>query len=96
MAGGAVPERVPRLPRGVRLHDDRVRACRVLLGPERALMLDEVGAAILDEVDGMQSLSVISARLAARYLAPEAEIRADVEAFLSDLAERRLVEWSDA
>ena len=37
----------PVLPRGVRLHDDRVRGTKVLLGPETALMLDEIGAAII-------------------------------------------------
>ncbi len=37
----------PLLPRGVRLHDDRVRGVPVLLGPERAVILDAIGQAIL-------------------------------------------------
>jgi hypothetical protein len=43
---------VPFLPRGVRLHDDRVRGMKMLLAPERALRLDATGAAILGEIDG--------------------------------------------
>ncbi len=89
-------EIVPRLPRGVRLHDDRVRGCPVLLGPERAVMLDPVGAAILGELDGARSLGEIAARLAERYAAPAEEIGADVAAFVADLAERRLVELGNA
>lgn len=81
------------LPRGVRLHDDRVRGVRVLLGPERALMLDEIGEAILGEVNGDRRLSEITARLAARYEAPEVEIRGDVADFLDDLNARMLVEF---
>lgn len=87
--------RVPRLPRGVRLHDDRVRGCRVLLGPERALLLDETAAAILAEVDGRRDLATIAARLAERYAAPAGEIADDVAAFLGELADRRLVDLVD-
>lgn len=83
------------LPRGVRLHDDRVRGVCVLLGPERALMLDEIGEAILGEVNGDRRLSEITERLASRYEAPEAEIRGDIADFLSDLNARMLVEIRD-
>jgi len=83
---------IPRLPRGVRLHDDRVRGVPVLLGPERALILDEIGAAILAEIDGTRTGAIV-ARLAARYDAPAAEIGADVRAFLDDLQRQRLVDY---
>lgn len=84
---------VPRLPRGVRLHDDRVRGVPVLLGPERALILDEIGAAILAEVDGERSLATIIDRLALRYAAPRDEIAGDVQGFLDDLQAQRLVDY---
>lgn len=87
---------VPRLPRGVRLHDDRVRGVPVLLGPERALILDEIGAAILAEVDGQRSLATITDRLAARYDAPRDEIAGDVQGFLDDLQAQRLVDYTQA
>ncbi len=83
---------VPVLPRGVRLHDDRVRNCKVLLGPERALILDETGTAILAAVDGRRSIDQIAADLAQRYSAPLEAVRPDVTNFLGDLAKRRLVD----
>lgn len=82
----------PSLPRGVRLHHDRVRDVPVLLGPETALMLDAVGQAVLGEVDGVRDIATISARLAERYAAPVDMIRDDVIEFLQGLADRRLVE----
>jgi pyrroloquinoline quinone biosynthesis protein D len=83
----------PVLPRGVRLHHDRVRGTPVLLAPEHALMLDDIGAAILAEVDGVQSCDAISGVLAARYGAPAEEVGRDVAEFLGGLAARRLVDW---
>lgn len=82
----------PFLPRGVRLHQDRVRGVPVLLGPETALMLDPVGQAVLAEVDGRRDVAAISAALAERYAAPVEMIEADVIEFLDDMAARRLVE----
>lgn len=80
------------LPRGVRLHEDRVRGRPVLLGPERALMLDDIAHTILTEVDNRSRQSQIVARLAARFSAPEAEIAGDVHDFLTDLRDRRLLD----
>ena len=80
------------LPRGVRLHEDRVRRWPVLLGPERALMLDDIAHAILTEVDNRSRQSQIVTRLAARFSAPEAEIAGDVHDFLTDLRDRRLLD----
>lgn len=87
-----IPTDRPFLPRGVRLHHDRVRGVPVLLGPETALILDEVGQAVLAEVDGTRDIARISAALAERYAAPVEMIEADVIEFLDDMAARRLVE----
>jgi len=87
---------IPRLPRGVRLHHDRVRGHMVLLAPERALMLDDIGTAILSAVDGQSRLSGLAAGLAARYDAPLAEITADMREFLDDLQAQRLLDYADA
>ncbi|MCC5957811.1 MAG: pyrroloquinoline quinone biosynthesis peptide chaperone PqqD [Rhodobacteraceae bacterium] len=83
---------VPVLPSGVRLHEDRVRNCIVLLGPERALLLDASGTAILNAVDGVRSMAEIAQELAQRFGAPLDAVRTDVEGFLKDLAARRLVD----
>jgi pyrroloquinoline quinone biosynthesis protein D len=83
---------VPFLPRGVRVHDDRIRGMKVLLAPERALKLDATGAAILGEIDGRASFGEIVARLAARYDAPPDRIAEDAARFLGGLIDRRMVE----
>lgn len=85
---------IPRLPRGVRLHFDRVRDCWMLLAPERAIVLDTVGHAVLAEVDGDRSLGQITAALAAKYDAPEAEIEADSAGFLRALCDRRFLDMT--
>ena len=79
---------VPYLPSGVRLHRDRVRGKDVLLAPEVALIMDEIGIAILGRVDGKASLDAIVADLAAAYRAPASEIEGDVREFLDRLRTR--------
>ena len=85
------PGDIPYLPRGVRLAEDRVRGIRVLQAPERALQLDQIGEAILSELDGRRSMEAIVSDLAARYQAPADQIAGDVRDFLSGLIERRMV-----
>ena len=85
-------EDIPYLPRGVRLHFDRVRDVWVLLAPERAVTLDAVGHAVLSEIDGARSFGAITDDLAARYDAPAEEIAKDCVGFLGALQDRRLVE----
>jgi pyrroloquinoline quinone biosynthesis protein D len=85
-------EDVPVIPRGVRLHHDRVRDQWVLLAPERAVALDPVGHAILKEIDGTRSFGAITAGLALTYNAPEAEIAKDAGAFIRGLMDRRILE----
>jgi pyrroloquinoline quinone biosynthesis protein D len=83
---------VPSLPRGVRLHWDRVREAWVLLAPERVLKLDPVGRAVLAKVDGTASFGAIVTALAADYAAPRERIAEDAARFLAGLAERRMVD----
>jgi pyrroloquinoline quinone biosynthesis protein D len=82
----------PCLPPGVRLHWDAVRGSHVLLAPERALMLDEVGHAILSRVDGETVVAALVAGLAADFDAPVEEVGPDVAEFLAHLARERLVD----
>lgn len=83
---------IPTLPRGVRLHFDKVRDTWVLLAPERAVTLDAVGHAILSEVDGARSFAVITQTLAEKYSAPVDQITADSASFLGALRDRRFVD----
>ena len=80
----------------MRLQGDRVRGIRVLQAPERALQLDQIGEAILSELDGARSLDQIVRDLAARYNAPVDQITGDVRDFLTGLIERRMVFLKDA
>jgi pyrroloquinoline quinone biosynthesis protein D len=82
----------PALPPGVRLHWDAVRRSHVLLAPERALMLDEIGHAILSRVDGIATLEALVAGLAVDFEASVAEVGPDVIEFLAGLARERLVD----
>lgn len=83
---------IPSLPRGVRLHFDKVRDTWVLLAPERAVTLDAVGHAILSEVDGARSFGEITETLAARYDAPVKQIVEDSAGFLAALRNRRFLD----
>ena len=83
---------VPRLPRGVRLRFDEVRAKHVLLAPERTFDLDDNAVAVLKLVDGQTSVSQIARTLGQTYDADPAVIEADILVMLADLAQRRVLE----
>lgn len=79
------------LPRGVRTHRDQVRAADVLLGPERVLMLDQIGLAILSRLDGVATVADISEDLARTFEAPREVIEPDVIEYLIDLRDKGFV-----
>lgn len=85
---------IPSLPRGVRLHYDRVRGTWVLLAPERAVTLDPIGHAILSEIDGARSFGEITETLADTYNAPQDQIAQDSSGFLTALRNRRFLDVS--
>lgn len=82
------PDDCPYLPRGVRIHKDRVRGRTVLLAPEKAIELDEIGVAILARVTGDACFAQIINDLASTYNAPVDTIEADVQRFLASLRAR--------
>ncbi len=86
------PDLIPVFPPGVRLHWDGVRGSHVLLAPERALMLDEIGHAVLARVDGLTPIAALVAALAADFSASVNEVGPDVAEFLDGLARERLVD----
>ena len=85
---------IPRLARGVRLHNDPVRGRKVLLAPERALALDEIAVKIIEALDGDRSIDSISTDLARQFGAPRDRVAADIITFLQELADRRMLETS--
>ena len=82
----------PRLPKGVKLKHDEVRARWTLLAPERIFEVDATAAAVLELCDGERDLEAIVAELAKRYNAPPAVIEKDVVAMLADLKAKRVLE----
>ncbi len=86
------PAARPTLPRGVRLKHDETRGAWVLLAPERMLKLDAVSVEILKRCTGEASLSAIVDDLAAAFDAPRERIATDVDALLSGLVDKRLVD----
>ena len=83
---------VPKLPRGVRLHFDRVRNAHVLLAPERAFNVDGQAVAVLELVDGQRSIGAIAGNLSAKYNGDLVTIERDVTAMIGDLIAKRVVE----
>jgi len=86
------PDNIPRLPRGVKVRRDETRGGWVLLAPERAVKLDDIGAAILGAVNGERSVAAIADKLSADFGAPREEVGRDVAEFLTELMNRRMVE----
>jgi pyrroloquinoline quinone biosynthesis protein E len=84
-------EAKPAFPRYARLHHDRARERFVILAPERAYELDQIGLAVLRLCDGERSLSEIVAELARVYAAPADLIMRDVVKLLQGLADKRLL-----
>ena len=88
MSLALAPEERPYLPRGVRLHDDTIRGSMVLLAPEKAVELDQIGVAILSRVNGDASFAEINTDHAQTYNAPAEQIEEDVQRFLTGLRAR--------
>ncbi len=82
----------PRLPRGVRLREDKVRDRWVLLAPERVVKVNPIAVEILRLCDGARSLGEIVADLATQFNADAARVGTDVRALLASLADKRMVE----
>jgi len=66
------------LPRGVRTHWDNVRETDVLLAPERVVVLDQIGLAILSRLNGQATVEEVSEDLAQTYAHPRDVIEPDV------------------
>ena len=79
---------IPRLAAGVRLRFDDRRQVWILLAPERILLPDPIGAAILREIDGVTTVEDIVDQLHAAFDAPRELIATEVGALLDDLVSK--------
>ena len=85
------PGMCPALADFVRLQRDQARDRWVLQAPERVMVLDDTGKAIVDRFDGETRLDAIVEALAAEYDAPRDVIDHDVRAVVALLAEKRFL-----
>lgn len=87
----------PKLARKARLRFDRHSQRHMLVYPDRGMVLNATGAAILELCTGEHTLAEIVDRLHARAGgATRDQVARDVEAFLESLLERRLIEVEPA
>jgi pyrroloquinoline quinone biosynthesis protein D len=82
----------PRLPRGVRLREDKVRSRWVLLAPERVVKVNPIAVEILKLCDGSRTLGEIVTGLAERFNADPARVGTDVRTLIASLAEKRMAD----
>lgn len=82
----------PRLAARARVRLDRQTGKAVLLYPERGLVLNAVGQAVLELCDGERTVDDIIGVLTDRYRGEAATVRVDVLAFLQQLSDRGLLE----
>jgi coenzyme PQQ biosynthesis protein PqqD len=82
----------PRLPRGVRLREDKVRGRWVLLAPERIFEIDGIGVEILKRCDGEATVNEIVIDLARSFHADVTQVAPDVDAFIAGLSAKRIVD----
>jgi pyrroloquinoline quinone biosynthesis protein D len=83
-------ESVPALRRGIRRKFDATRNAHVLLGPERVIVLDDIAAAILELVNGENSVARIAGVLAERFAEDAGLVKSDVIEFVQDMVEKGL------
>lgn len=82
---------IPVLSSHVMVRFDEAREQWIMNAPERVLLLDDQGVAILNKLNGEDSLQKIIDDLSAAYDAPRDAIAEDVTEFLSDLIEKGFV-----
>ncbi len=81
----------PKLLAKARLRYDKIRRHHVLLLPERAVVLSDTAAEILELCDGGRTGAELIQTLQRKY--PGAELQGDVVEFLGDAVKKRWVEW---
>ena len=82
----------PSLTKGARLQTDSISGKSVLLYPEGIVELNETAHEILSRCDG-RTLAEIICQLAEEYEADSNALAADVRKTLSDLQQRKLIEF---
>ncbi|WP_027134620.1 pyrroloquinoline quinone biosynthesis peptide chaperone PqqD [Geminicoccus roseus] len=82
----------PRLPRGVRLRQDKARNCWLLLAPETLFELNQSSVEILRRCTGEQSFAQIVDELAQSFGVDRMRVEQDSQALLGQLLAKRLID----
>jgi pyrroloquinoline quinone biosynthesis protein D len=82
----------PKLAPKTKLRLDPKTGKYILLYPEKGLLLNPTGAAILKLCTGEQTLSAIIAALALEFQSDTEKVRAEVVTFVQGLLDRGLVQ----
>jgi coenzyme PQQ biosynthesis protein PqqD len=82
----------PKLAPKTKLRLDPKTGKYILLYPEKGLLLNPTGAAILKKCDGEQSLSAIIAALAIEFHGDAEALRPEVLGFVQGLLDRGLLQ----
>ncbi|HET7543148.1 MAG TPA: pyrroloquinoline quinone biosynthesis peptide chaperone PqqD [Polyangiaceae bacterium] len=82
----------PKLAPKTKLRLDAKSGKYILLYPEKGLLLNPTGAAILKLCDGEQSLSTIIAALAVEFRSDAEVLRPEVLGFVQSLLDRGLLQ----
>lgn len=82
----------PRLAAKTKLRLDQKTGKYILLYPEKGLLLNATGAAILKRCTGAQALSEIIAALALEFQSDEGTVTAEVLTFVQGLLDRGLLQ----
>lgn len=82
----------PKLAPKSKLRLDAKSGKYILLYPEKGLLLNPTGAAILKLCDGQHSLSAIVAALAVEFRSEPLALQAEVLAFVQGLLDRGLMQ----
>jgi pyrroloquinoline quinone biosynthesis protein D len=82
----------PKLPRGVRLTHNEAQGGWVLLAPERVFKADQIAHEIIKRCTGEATVNEIVDDLAKTFNAPRERIAVDVDAMLTGLADKKLLE----
>ena len=83
-------QQVFNFAKGYRFQFEPVQDAYVLLYPEGLIKLNQTAGLILSKIDGQRTLGEIIADLNSQF--PDADIRADVEAFFSEAMTNRWLE----
>ena len=94
-SGGVADRRVPVRARDVRYRIVQGDGVVIRQEAAEALVVNEVGARIIDLADGRRDSAAIHEKLLEEYEVEPEELRLDLEAYLAELVEIGVLLWAE-